>query len=72
MNRNEECPTPQWIRVEDTLPEHARRVLACVRSFNAKFAVVAHLKEYQWHIEGGPMLGTIVTHWMPLPQIPSE
>ena len=54
---------PQWISVEDRLPEDDVQVLACTKHGKA---FSAHCERGRWRVSGSVK----VTHWMPLPEPP--
>ena len=56
-----------WISVEKMLPEEGKRVLAWEKM---GFAYVDKMKCGVWEI--GANNGAIITHWMPLPEMPEE
>ena len=64
---------PQWISVEERRPEPGKRVLATDGVFVGE-AIFA--RDRRWSGYGGGILrdciGSVVTHWMPLPPVPKE
>lgn len=64
---------PQWISVEERRPEPGKRVLATDGVFVGE-AIFA--RDSRWSGYGGGILrdciGSVVTHWMPLPPVPKE
>ena len=64
---------PQWISVEERRPELGKRVLATDGVFVGE-AIFA--RDRRWSGYGGGILrdciGSVVTHWMPLPEAPEE
>lgn len=61
----------QWIRVTDRLPEIEKDGLSI------KVLVVSnkgkiHFSRYDYNMEGwiSPILDTVFTHWMPIPELP--
>ena len=64
---------PQWISVEEKLPELGTRVIATDGVFVGE-AIFA--RDSRWSGYGGGILrdciGSVVTHWMPLPGAPEE
>lgn len=63
-----EVTKPQWISVEEELPEDNVEVLT-VNKFN--FPVVCYrFRGYWFSRHGNEYVG--ITHWMPLPQAPKE
>ena len=64
---------PQWISVEERRPEPGKRVLATDGVFVGE-AIFA--RDRRWSGYGGGILrdciGSVVTHWMPLPEAPEE
>ena len=64
---------PQWISVEEKLPEPGTRVIATDGVFVGE-AIFA--RDSRWSGYGGGILrdciGSVVTHWMPLPEAPEE
>lgn len=61
----------EWIKCRERMPEQAKRVLVWGIYYNAKCVMVACLQRQKWLIEGMFSDATI-THWMPLPEPPSE
>lgn len=65
---------PEWISVEDRLPEASGNVLICTKT--GYMAVIAFSKKYGAfnHFdtlgEPGETAMRDVTHWMPLPDLP--
>lgn len=62
-----------WISVKDRLPENARFVLICLG--RAIPQIGRYLNEDGWWIRNSGILkssGDIVTHWMPLPEVPEK
>lgn len=71
--RQPTIPAPQWISVEDRLPEDASDVLV-VAFWHEKYQVLTG-----WHSLGGWLVTAgdeerplDVTHWMPLPTNPKD
>lgn len=64
---------PQWISVDEKLPELGTRVIATDGVFVGE-AIFA--RDSRWSGYGGGILrdciGSVVTHWMPLPPVPKE
>ena len=64
---------PQWSSVEEKLPELGTRVIATDGVFVGE-AIFA--RDSRWSGYGGGILrdciGSVVTHWMPLPGAPEE
>lgn len=64
---------PQWISVEERRPEPGKRVLATDGVFVGE-AIFS--RDSRWSGYGGGILrdciGSVVTHWMPLPGAPEE
>nr|DAH28248.1 MAG TPA: Protein of unknown function (DUF551) [Caudoviricetes sp.] len=64
---------PQWISVEERRPEPGKRVLATDGVFVGE-AIFA--RDSRWSGYGGGILrdciGSVITHWMPLPPVPKE
>lgn len=52
---------PQWISVEDELPEYDQRVLWC---WDDGLISIGRVALDEQHIEAG-----YITHWMPLPSV---
>lgn len=63
-----EAKIPQWISVEERLPEEADEVLVFCRNGETTWTNLAHRVGKQWWRVGVPM--QCVTHWMPLPEPP--
>lgn len=61
-------PAPEWISVEERLPEDETEVLTLVKYEWAKKHYYS-LDAYS-HIDGGWVRNEGVTHWMPLPEPP--
>ena len=84
----EEAPAVDWISVEDKLPEYGEQVLLIAYGWSDTTVYVGQLKhmdaetswltgitskESEWCIQGWSYLREpVVTHWMPLPQLPKE
>ena len=60
-------PMPEWISVQEKLPENNGKVLAFTLS--GKYAVARYDQRRQCWIAAGNLT---VTHWMPLPDPPKE
>ena len=64
---------PQWISVEERRPEPWKRVLATDGIFAGE---AYHTSTDTWRRYDGiamrDCLGSIVTHWMPMPEAPEE
>lgn len=64
----------EWIKVTDRLPENEDVCLIVYRDYddelNIAFALYSK-KLHEWKM-GPIILDRIVTHWMPLPQLPEE
>ena len=64
---------PQWISVEERRPEPGKRVLATDGVFVGEaYRTSADTWRRYDGIAMRDCLGSIVTHWMPLPDAPSE
>ena len=69
----EYIPAPQWISVEERLPEifsgHANAQLVLYRGVDSKYLRygVGYLWEEGWRVNDDLV---IVTHWMPMPALP--
>jgi len=60
----------RWIPVEENLPESGRKVLVLLKN---KSSFVMFLdKESRWNDGFGSCPFNIVSHWRPLPALPSE
>jgi len=76
----EELSKPKWIPVTERLPEDDVPVLACYvgyRSHLLRPDLLACRYEDEWcHWDGEPCshekCKVIITHWMPLPELPRE
>ena len=68
-----EARVPKWISVKERLPEDYKDVLVIVRNNGALFTIIAYLTIGGiWVHKGfGRVIG-VVTHWMPLPEMPKE
>ena len=64
---------PQWISVEERRPEPGKRVLATDGVFVGE---AIYALDGRWSGYGGGILrdclGSVITHWMPLPPAPKE
>ena len=59
----------KWISVDDRLPDHVNFVLVS----NGKRIVMARLQNgHQWYFADHSSIGIIITHWMPLPNLPKQ
>lgn len=62
---------PQWISVEEQRPEPGKRVLATDGVFVGE---AIYALDGRWSGYGGGILrdclGSVITHWMPLPEAP--
>lgn len=64
---------PQWISVEERRPEPGKRVLATDGVFVGEaYRTSADTWRRYDGIAMRDCLGSIVTHWMPLPEVPEE
>lgn len=64
---------PQWISVEERRPEQGKRVLATDGVFVGEaYRTSADTWRRYDGIAMRDCLGSIVTHWMPLPEAPAE
>ena len=76
----EKLSKPKWIPVTERLPEDDVPVLACYvgyRSHLLRSDLLACRYEDEWcHWDGEPCshekCKVIITHWMPLPELPRE
>ncbi|MCK9460616.1 MAG: DUF551 domain-containing protein [Proteobacteria bacterium] len=59
----------KWISVNDKMPEEGTYVLTCDYK-NKESVLTARYKEGQFYIFS--FIVDIVTHWMPLPEVPNE
>jgi hypothetical protein len=71
--------SPQWISVEDRLPEHDQEVMTYSATNNSMpssmlMGITRYTKQENtsYFYGGNPGDGYKVTHWMPLPQPPKE
>ncbi len=67
----------EWINVKDKLPTHGVFVLITLakREYYFKYIRIAQRFENSWFNESGQncIVGKVdVTHWMPLPEPPTE
>lgn len=66
-------PKSPWISVNERLPhEEKDRLSIKVLVVNTKGKI--HLSRYDYHMKGwiSPVLDTVFTHWMPIPEPPKE
>ena len=67
---------PQWISVKDRLPEDGTRVMAYVNGWHEVAWHRKSIREWQFRDEIAFNNETntygLVTHWMPLPELPEE
>lgn len=59
----------EWISVSDRLPEEKQSVLV---HYVDGWMPIAFLLDGKWYQSGGETSWLIVTHWMPLPELPKE
>ena len=59
---------PQWISVEDRLPDNEERVLVAVDSDKSYTKIDTDRMVYRQWVRWGMS----VTHWMPLPELPTK
>lgn len=64
--------TPQWISVDDKLPDRFKPVIVCREDTNGKLMVEPGFLEFngRWLTNSG--LTKKVTRWIPLPEPPEE
>jgi len=75
----EELSKPKWIPVTERLPEDDVPVLACYVGYRSRLLkpdLLACRHEDEWcHWDGEPCSNekckVIITHWMPLPELPT-
>lgn len=82
-----EAAVPQWIGVDERLPEPDKNVLLIAHGWESRTIYVGQLhhlnsskglfgiesKESDWRIWGWSyLIAPNVTHWMPLPEPPKE
>ena len=67
----DEATKPHWISVEDELPNNYEPVIA---AFDRHFARVCFHCGDTWYLDNPPVAEPMsgITHWMPLPQPPTE
>lgn len=64
-------PAPEWISMEERLPEEKHAVLVWQPQYRNHYVVA--LSDGEWYVFGGYGMKVFgVTHWMPLPEVPEE
>ena len=68
-----EACVPKWISVKDKLPEYYKDLLVIVREGGAVLYMIAHLCIGGIMVSNrGERINSVVTHWMPLPDMTKE
>lgn len=69
-------PAPQWISVEDRLPEESKEVLIYLPKYDsveaASFFTFPSLNLKEWAQGEDALRLDEVSHWMPMPEPPKE
>lgn len=69
-------PAPQWISVEDRLPEESKEVLIYLPEYNsvetASLFTIPSLNLKEWTQDEDAFMLDEVSHWMPMPEPPKE
>lgn len=60
---------PKWISVKERLPENGGVYLCCL---NSEFRTICYFDGGQWDDSENAYVTHLVTHWMPLPNLPKE
>lgn len=60
---------PEWISVKERLPENGGIYLCCL---NSEFRTICYFDGGQWDDTENAYVTHLVTHWMPLPNLPNE
>ena len=68
MYRQGTLSNPQWISVEDRLPEDYNKYLLFLD--NGRIAIGWYHGDAMQFVEDGIVMIETVTHWMPLPEAP--
>lgn len=67
---------PQWISVEDRLPEESKEVLIYLPEYDsvetASFFTIPSLNLKEWTQDEDAFMFDEVSHWMPMPEPPEE
>jgi hypothetical protein len=62
----------EWIPVSERLPEEGKSVLVCYRSGWSRVEIGLR-RDDRWAVPGAGTYRTkLVTHWMPLPEVPKD
>lgn len=62
---------PNWISVEDELPEEGDMVLVALKNRIMTITTTSYCVDGEWYDYGNKIHGG-VTHWMPLPNPPKK
>lgn len=62
---------PNWIPVEDELPEEGYTVLVALKNRIMTIMTASYCVDGEWYYNGHK-IHSVVTHWMPLPQPPKK
>ena len=60
---------PKWVSVKERLPENGGVYLCCL---NNEFRTICYFYGEQWDDLESAYVTHLVTHWMPLPNLPKE
>lgn len=60
---------PEWVSVKERLPENGGVYLCCL---NNEFRTICYFYGEQWDDSENADATNLVTHWMPLPDLPRE
>lgn len=60
---------PKWISVKERLPKNGGVYLCCL---NSVFRTICYFDGEQWDDSEDAYATHLVTHWMPLPNLPKE
>ena len=66
-----EAEQPKWISVEERLPENDDNYLVFTSDRNAA-EIATYYGDGEWLTHDFTNLTPLVTHWMPIPQMPKE
>ena len=66
-----EAAQPKWISVEERLPENDDNYLVFTSDRNAA-EIATYYGDGEWLTHDFTNLTPLVTHWMPIPQMPKE
>lgn len=60
---------PKWVSVKERLPENGGGYLCCL---NSEFRTICYFDGGQWDDSENAYVTHLVTHWIPLPNLPKE